>query len=158
MIRGTRGFTLIEIVVTAAIVAILAAAATPMLEVSARRAKEAELRSALRTLRDAIDAYKRSVDEGRVERKADESGYPRSLNELVDGVTDVKSAEGRKLYFLRRIPRDPFAIQAGIPAAQSWGLRSHASAPEAPAPGRDVFDVYSESPRVGLNGVPYREW
>lgn len=158
MIARLRGFTLIELLVTVAIVGVLAAAAVPFAEVATQRAKEAELRAALRTLREAIDAYKRAADEGRIERKADESGYPRSLGELVAGVRDAKSPDERRIYFLRRIPRDPFAPERGVPPDQTWGLRSYASPPDAPAPGADVFDVYSLSPRAGINGVPYREW
>jgi general secretion pathway protein G len=156
--RTAQGFTLIELLVTVAIVGVLAATALPFAEVAMQRGKEAELRAALRTLRDGIDAYKRAADEGRVARKADESGYPRSLEDLVAGVQDAKSPDRRRIYFLRRIPRDPFAAQPGGSAASTWGLRSHASPHDAPAPGDDVFDVYSLSPRTGLNGVPYREW
>ena len=154
-----RGFTLIELLATVVIVAVLAAASAPLLEVSARRAKESELRAALRTLRGAIDAYKTAVDDGRVGRKADESGYPRSLAVLVEGAVDSQDPEGRRrIYFLRRIPRDPFATDPSIPAAETWGLRSYASPPQAPVAGDDVFDVFSESSQVGLNGIPYREW
>jgi general secretion pathway protein G len=152
------GFTLIELIATVAIVAILAAAVTPMIEVSARRAKESELRSALRSIRGAIDAYKTAVDEGRVTRKADESGYPPTLAVLAQGVADAKDPQKRRIYFLRRIPRDPFAPDPSLAAAQTWGLRSYASPPEAPIAGDDVFDVYSLSDRTGLNGMPYREW
>jgi len=158
MTSRSPGFSLIELIATVAIVAVLASAAVPMLEVSSRRAKETELRTALRTIRDGIDAYKRAVDEGRIERKADESGYPRSLDDLVRGVPDAKSPDRRRLYFLRRIPRDPFAPEQARRAAEGWGLRSYVSPPENPAAGDDVFDVYSRSRHVGLNGVPYREW
>ncbi len=153
-----RGFTLIEMLAAVAIVALLAGAAAPLFEVSARRVKEAELRSALRTLREGIDAYKQAVDEGRIERRADESGYPRSLEVLASGVEDARDPQKRKIYFLRRIPRDPFATDAALPAAATWGQRSYASPPMAPTAGDDIFDVYSLSARVGLNGVPYREW
>lgn len=156
-LRRALGFTFIEMIATVAIVAVLAAAAMPMIELSARRMKESELRTALRSLRSAIDAYKTAADEGRVERRADESGYPRSLQALVEGVSDVRDPEKRRIYFLRRIPRDPFA-DPNLPAVETWGLRSYASPPEAPAPGSDVFDVYSQSPRIGMNGTPYREW
>ncbi len=159
MTRGReRGFTLIELVATVAIIAVLAAAATPMLEVTARRAKETELRSALRSMRLAIDAYKTAVEEGRVERLADASGYPPSLQVLVDGVPDAKDPGKRRIYFMRRVPRDPFAADPTAAPAQTWGLRSYASPPDAPAPGNDVFDVYSLSGAIGTNGVPYREW
>jgi general secretion pathway protein G len=153
-----RAFTLIELLATVAIVAVLAFAATPMIEVSARRAQEAELRSALRSLRNAIDAYKTAVDEGRIARRADESGYPRSLEVLAQGAIDAKDPQKKRIYFLRRIPRDPLATDPALGAAETWGLRSYASPPEAPAAGDDVFDVYSLSTRKGLNGVPYREW
>lgn len=153
-----RGFTLIEMLAAVAIVALLAGAAAPLFEVSARRVKEAELRSALRTLREGIDAYKQAVDEGRIERRADDSGYPRSLEVLASGVEDARDPQKRKIYFLRRIPRDPFAADAALPAAATWGQRSYASPPQAPTAGDDVFDVYSLSARVGLNGIPYREW
>jgi general secretion pathway protein G len=158
MKHPAAGFTLIELVAAVAIVTVLVSAAVPMIEISARRAKEAELRAALRTLRDGIDAYKRAADEGRIERKADESGYPRRLEDLASGVPEAKSPTSRRIYFLRRIPRDPFSADPLVEAAATWGLRAHASPPDAPAPGDDVFDVYSLSPRTGLNGVPYRQW
>ena len=157
--RGWRqaGFTLIELVITVAILAVLVSAAVPLAEVTRVRAKESELRSALRTLREAIDAYKRAADEGRVQRAADESGYPRSLEALVNGVPDAKSPGRRQIYFLRRIPRDPFA-DPDTPAAATWARRSYASSPDAPQEGRDVLDVYSRSTARGLNGIPYNQW
>jgi general secretion pathway protein G len=154
--RGA-GFTLIELVITVAILAVLVSAAVPLAEVTRVRAKESELRAALRTMREAIDAYKRAADEGRVQRAADESGYPRSLEALVNGVQDAKNPGRRQIYFLRRIPRDPFA-DPETPAAASWGKRSYASPPDAPQEGRDVFDVYSRSTARGLNGIPYNQW
>lgn len=154
---GRAGFTLIELVITVAILAVLASAIVPLAELTRVRAKESELRAALRTLRDAIDAYKRAADEGRVQRAADESGYPRALEALVDGVNDAKNPGQRKIYFLRRMPRDPFA-DPETPAAATWGRRSYASSPDAPQEGRDVFDVYSRSTAKGLNGIPYNQW
>jgi general secretion pathway protein G len=149
-----KGFTLIELLVTVVIVAILASIALPLSELSRQRAREEDLRRSLREVRDAIDAYKRASDEGRILRRADESGYPPSLSALVEGVTDAKSPDGARLYFLRRVPRDP--LQEGADGA--WGLRSYESPPHRPQPGKDVFDVYSLSDGTGLNGVPYREW
>jgi general secretion pathway protein G len=151
------GFTLIEMLMAVALLAVLAAATVPLLQAAALRAQESELRAALRSLRTAIDAYKDAADEGRVARQADESGYPHSLDELVAGVPNAKDPDKRRIYFLRRMPRDPFA-DPSLPAASTWGLRSYASPPETPAPGADVFDVYSLSTRVGSNGVPYRSW
>ena len=153
-----RGFTLIELVVTVAIVGILAATVLPLAQISAQRAKESELRVALRQIRDAIDAYKAAGDAGQIERQADASGYPPSLRVLAGGVADIKSAEPKRIYFLRRVPRDPFYPDIDTPDDETWGLRSYESPPDAPAPGDDVFDVYSLSEKAGLNGLPYREW
>jgi general secretion pathway protein G len=152
------GFTIIELVVTIAIIGILTTVALPLAELSIQRAKESELRAALRQIRTAIDEYKKAADEGKVERKADESGYPPTLDVLVAGVDNPKDPARKKAYFLRRIPRDPFAEEQNVPAGQTWGLRSYQSSAESPQPGRDVYDVYSRSAGVGLNRVPYREW
>lgn len=155
--KRARGFTLIELLITVAIVGLLASVALPLSEMTAQRNKEQDLRRALREIREALDAYKRAADDGRVARLADESGYPPSLATLVQGVPNAKSASGATLYFLRRIPRDPLADPAS-PAEAAWGLRSFESPPDAPRPGKDVFDVYSLNAGTGLNGVPYKEW
>jgi general secretion pathway protein G len=146
-----QGFTLIELLIVVAIVALLASIAAPLAELGYQRGKEQELRHALRQMRDAIDAYKRAADEGKIERKADASGYPPTLEILVEGVEEKSSAERRKIYFLRRIPKDPLT-------GEEWGLRSYASTAADPQPGKDVYDVYSRSDETGLNKVPYREW
>jgi general secretion pathway protein G len=155
---GQRGFTLIELVVAVAIVAVLAWMAAPLLEVSAQRQKEAELRLALRQIRSAIDAYHQAVQDKRIEAPADASGYPPNLDVLVEGVPDITHPERRPIRFLRRLPRDPMHPDGRIPAAETWGKRSYASPPDEPREGADVYDVYSLSDKVGLNGVPYREW
>lgn len=153
-----RGFTLIEMLVVVLIVGILASAAMPLAELTQRRAKESELRSGLRTLRTAIDDYKKAWDDGRIARQIQDTGYPPDLDVLVKGVPDAKDPKSKKrIYFLRRLPRDPFADPL-VPAARTWGLRSYDSPPDAPAPGGDVFDVYSMSLGEGLDGTPYRQW
>lgn len=156
--RAGAGFTLIELVIAVAIVGVLALMAAPLLEVTAQRQKETELRSALRQIREAIDAYHRAVREKRIESPDDASGYPPDLERLAAGVTDMTTPDGAKIYFLRRLPRDPMNTEPNLTPAETWGLRSYASPPDAPAPGEDVYDVYSLSEKEGLNGVPYREW
>jgi general secretion pathway protein G len=154
-----RGFTLIELVVTVGIISVLAAAVVPSAQLMFQRERERELRTALRSIRGAIDAYKVASSTGRIKKEADKSGYPPELHLLVDGVADASSPkEGVKIYFLRKLPRDPFWPDATTPAADTWGLRSYASPPEDPQPGDDVYDVHSRSSRTGLNGVPYRDW
>lgn len=152
------GFTLIELVVTVAIVGILASIAVPLGTLTVQRAKEEELRVALRQIRGALDAYRQAVDDGRIARRADGSGYPPSLEVLADGVSDVSRPDGRTIHFLRRLPRDPFHPRPDMPAGQTWGKRAYASPHDAPFEGDDVYDVYSLSDRVGLNGIAYREW
>lgn len=151
------GFTLVELVVTVAIVGVLASVTLPLAQLALQRHKEHDLRVALRQIRGAIDEYKRAADDGRVLKKADESGYPRTLDVLVAGVEDVKRLDRRKIYFLRRLPRDPFA-DASLEPAATWGKRSYASPPDAPSEGGDVYDVYSVAAGTGLNGIPYRSW
>jgi general secretion pathway protein G len=155
--RPRAGFTLVEMVVVVAIVGILAAAAGPVLALAARRQKEFELRRDLRMLRTAIDAYHQAAADGRIRADAENpDGYPPSLEVLVDGVPDAR-LRNHTLYFLRALPRDPFADPA-VPAARTWGLRCYDSPPEAPREGRDVFDVHSLADGAGLDRTPYRQW
>jgi general secretion pathway protein G len=154
-----RGFTIIELVMTVAIISLLATAVVPSAQLVYQRERESELRASLRIVRAAIDAYKQASDAGRIKKELDKTGYPPDLHSLVEGVDDASSAkEGAKIYFLRRVPRDPFWPDATTPAADTWGLRSYASPADDPQPGDDVYDVHSRSSRTGLNGVPYRDW
>jgi general secretion pathway protein G len=153
-----RGFTLIELLITVAIVAILAAATMPLANLVVTRSKEQDLRMALRQIREGIDAYKRAVDEGRIARRVGDSGYPPSLEILVEGVADPKSPVRAQIYFMRRMPRNPLWLDPATPAARTWGRRSYASSHDNPREGDDVFDVFAPVDGVGLNGVPYREW
>jgi len=153
-----RGFTLIELIIVVAIVAVLASGLLPLIELAAQRTKEQDLRASLREIRTGIDAYKQAVDEGRVAKKADESGYPPSLGILASGVPNEKDPEKHNIYFLRRIPRDPFFVDAQVAPEKTWGLRSYESSGDDPHDGKDVFDVYSTSRKAGLNGVPYNKW
>ena len=136
----SRGFTLIELVITVAIVALIAGAAMPFTELTVRRAKEQDLHAALREIRTAIDAYKTAADAGRIERDVDATGYPPTLDAVFSGVEDITSPDG------------------SVPAAQTWGLRSYASPPDDPAPGDDVYDVHTLSAGTALNGSLYRDW
>ncbi|WP_322021834.1 MULTISPECIES: type II secretion system protein [unclassified Burkholderia] len=164
---GRRGFTLIEMVITLALVSILALAIMPFSELIVQRQKEQELSAALREIRTALDAYKDASDAGQIEKEAEASGYPPSLAVLVTGVKNVRDPKGSMMTFLRRVPRDPFfAGDPDTPAEDTWDVRAYGTPPDpsadaAPAgmePGKDVFDVTSKSARVGINGIPYKQW
>lgn len=156
--RRTRGFTLIELVITLAVIGLLASAAMPLAQIVAQREKEADLRAALREIRGALDAYRVAAQTGHIKMELGASGFPPDLKTLYQGVEDVGSEKKVNLYFLRRIPRDPFFADPNASGEETWGLRSYASPPDAPEAGEDVFDVYSLAPGKGLNGVAYRDW
>jgi len=146
------GFTLAELVMVAAIMLILAAVALPVAKFTSKRARETELRAALRDMRNAVDEYKRYSDVGLIPVDLGSEGYPSELELLVEGV-DIVGQVDKKARFLRRIPIDPMT------GKDEWGLRSFQDEPDATSwGGENVYDVYSLSEGVGLNGVPYRKW
>jgi general secretion pathway protein G len=146
---GEAGLTLVELIVTVAILALLAGAAVPIARFNVKREKERELRYDLWQMRDSIDKYKDAADRGAFQIKVDSQGYPPDLETLVKGV-DV---QGKKVKFLRRIPVDPMT---GKP---EWGLRSMQDEPNSQSfGGQSVFDVYSKSQGTGLNGTKYADW
>jgi general secretion pathway protein G len=153
-----KGFTLIELLVTVTIVGILAAALVPLSQLSVKRMKEAELRAALRDIRTALDAYKKATDDGRVEKEAESSGYPASLGILAQGVPNARDSKKRPIRFLRKLPRDPMNPDFTASAEETWGKRSYESERASPQTGNNVYDVYSQSREIGLNGIAYHEW
>lgn len=148
-----RGFTLLELMLTAAVLMILASAVVPMARNGIQRQKEIELRRALREMRSAIDEYKAAVDQQKIKAPPPEAmGYPPTLEELVEGVPMTGRITG-KMRFLRRIPVDP------LTGRTEWGLRSvNDDANSATWGGGSVFDVYSQAHGTGMNGTPFREW
>lgn len=162
--KNVNGFTLIELMIVVVIMAILASVAMPLRELMVKREKEQILRTGLRQIRGAIDAYKKAVDEGRIKSAEGKSGYPTRLEDLFVGVEDTKSTEKKYIFFLRRLPRDPMfkdSDAAGVertPDVDTWGKRSYSSTHDNPREGEDVFDVFSRSESVGLNGIPYNKW
>jgi len=156
--RRGNGFTLIELVVTLALLGVLAMLAAPMTETAVQRSREQALRQALREIRDALDQYRRAADQGLITRRAGESGYPPSLAVLVTGVPNAQDPKGGRIYFLRRLPRDPLFADSSAPPETTWGQRAYASPADDPHAGDDVFDVYSSAAGTGLDGTPYREW
>lgn len=161
---ASAGFTLVELVITVALVGLMALMALPLYEVTTTRMKESELRHALRTIRQGLDAYKTAVDDGRLASDPGTSGYPPSLNLLTEplellGKRDLSgSQKTQRMVILRQLPRDPFNIDADIPAAQTWRTRAYASRTDDPEPGEDVFDISSKSDRTALDGTSYSSW
>lgn len=156
--KSQAGFSYIEIVFTVAILALLATSATPYLENTILRNKEKLLRENLREIRGAIDAYKVAYDGGKVTKIIGESGYPKTLEVLEEGITDITTPDKRTIRFIRKIPADPMYEGRPTSAANTWAKRSYDSEADEPKEGNDVFDIYSFSIKKGLNGISYNQW
>lgn len=154
------GFTLVELLVTLALVAIAASVVLPLASIAQQRGKEAELRQALRTIRQALDDYKAAADAGRIDKPTGTSGYPPDLDVLAAGVAPSAAAGANAMpfVFLRRVPRDPFHPDKSIPASQTWRTRSYAAPAGQFDAGADIFDVASKSDQVALDGTRVRDW
>ena len=155
-LRGSRGFTFIELLVVSTLLIILASAIMPMAKVTMQRQREAELRRSLREMRNALDRFKMAADSGQIgamDLKTGAEGYPADLETLVEGVSVVGDASGRKLKFLRRVPIDPMTNST------DWGMRSYQDRPDSTSwGGQNVFDVYTKSDGKALDGTKYRDW
>lgn len=157
----SSGFTLIELLVTLVILSILASVALPYAELTVKRNKELELRQALRDVRTAIDEFHNDWKDGKISHSnayASEDGYPVALSVLVNGVDNGK-ADGKKRYYLRAIPRDPFSSDPQRESSESWSFRGYQDPPDRLHwNGKDVYDIHSSSPDAAIDGTYYREW
>jgi general secretion pathway protein G len=155
-LASTRGFTFIELLVVSALLLILASAAMPLAKVTMQRQREAELRRGLREIRTAIDKFKDAVDTGQIgstDIRAGSEGYPPDLETLVEGVSAAGDASGRKLKFLRKVPFDPMTNST------EWGMRSYQDRPDSRSwGGQNIYDVYTKSEGVALDGTKYKDW
>lgn len=150
--RKEKGVTLLELIITMAILSVLAAGILPLSKMTYKRTKEIELRRNLRVIRNAIDSYKQKVDDGEIAVDASSSGYPETLELLVQGVNS-KTKIDKKIKFLRRIPKDTMTDDG------QWGLRSYDDEYDSESwGGQDVYDIYSKSEKKGIDGTFYKEW
>ena len=150
--QANQGFTLIELIVTVTILAVLVGLALPLTRNTIKRERETELRQALHEMRIAIDKYKEASDRGQIQQTLEGEGYPAKLEDLVEGVAVVGQVD-KKLKFLRRIPVDPMTN------SQDWGMRSTQDDPKSNSwGGQNVFDVYTKSAGTALDGSKYSDW
>lgn len=153
-----RGLTLIELVIVVAIIGVLASAVAPLANISKKRAKEFELKRSLRIIRSGIDRYKKAYDDKNIENEIGRSGYPESFLELIEGVKDIKDPNGRMIYFLRRVPRDPMNVNEFISSEETWEIRAYENEPDDFSGGEDIFDIRSSSDDIALDGTAYKDW
>jgi general secretion pathway protein G len=159
-----HGFTLIELVVTLALIGLVTMFTLPMVDMAVTRRKESELRQALRIIRTGLDTYKAATDAGTLPKEAGESGYPPTLEKLtepleIQGKRDpFGSIASQRMVILRQLPRDPFSTDPTQPAYMTWNTRAYASRADDPQTGDDVFDVSSKSDRIALDGSFYSSW
>lgn len=160
VIAVQHGFTIVEMLVTVALLGIAAAAVLPLVTIVEQRGKEAELRVGLRTIRRALDEYKAAADSGVIDKPTGTSGYPPKLEDLVNGVprASASARDADRIFFLRRLPRDPFHPDPAIPAQGTWRTRTYGAAPGDFSGGPDVFDISSGSDKKALNGTNIRDW
>jgi general secretion pathway protein G len=149
-----RGFTLLELIITVVIISILAAVAIPMVETSIKREREIQLRRSLRTIRIALDEYKKFVEENKIKLDQETYNYPEKLEDLVEGITYEDKQKNEKIKkFLRRIPKDPMTN------SHDWGMRSYQDDHDSETwGGENVYDVYTKSERKALDGSYYKDW
>jgi general secretion pathway protein G len=153
---NNRGVSLIELIVTMTILAILAAMIFPSVQKSSQRMKEVELKRNLRMMRTAIDEFKKASDS--VAIPPTKNGYPETLDQLVEGVEFGDNVKKETKKFLRRIPNDPFnpELKDGKP---EWGLRSYTDKPDSTSwGGDDVYDIHSLSEATAIDGTKYKDW
>ncbi len=151
--KGERGLTLVELIVAFTILSLLTTLALPLTRYKVQRDKERELNYALREIRRAIDNYKDTSIQGKIDVKIGTDGYPETLEQLVEGVKLLQSAEGKKIKFLRRIPKDPMTN------SYDWGKRSTQDDPKGQSwGGQNIFDIYTKSTERARDGTPYSEW
>lgn len=148
----SKGLTLIEILITIVIIGILASILMPLSRMTVKRTKEVELRRNLRIIRDALDEYKKYATEKKISVEVDSTGYPKKLEVLVEG-GELIGQQGKKKKFLRGVPIDPITNSIG------WGMRCYEDEPDAISwCGKDVFDIFSKSEDIALDGTKYKEW
>ena len=151
--KAERGLTLVELIVAFTILALLTSMSVPLARYRVRRDQERELRYALREIRKSIDDYKDASLSGKIDVKLGTEGYPETLEQLVEGVKLLQNAEGKKIKFLRRIPKDPMT------GTFEWGKRSMQDDPKSQSwGGQNIFDVYTKSTGRARDGTAYSEW